>query len=66
MMELSCRSLGIDCDYIAKGETLDELMKDGMEHAKDAHPEKYAEMMKMTKQEKHKMMAEMEAKVTRG
>lgn len=63
MMELSCRSLGIDCDYVAKGETLDELMKDGMEHAKTAHPEKYAEMMNMTEEERQKMMAEMQAKV---
>jgi predicted small metal-binding protein len=56
----------MDCDYVAKGETLDELMADGMEHAKTAHPEKYEEMMKMTEEEKQKMMAEMQAKVIVG
>ena len=66
MMELSCRTLGLDCDYVAKGETLDELMKDGLEHTKTAHPEKYKEIMSMTEEEKQKMMAEMQAKATTG
>jgi predicted small metal-binding protein len=58
--------MGVDCDYVAKGENMDELMKDAMNHAKEAHPEKYQEMMNMSEEDKQKMMKEVEAKVMKG
>jgi len=55
--------MGVDCDFVATGETMEELNKVGMEHIKEAHPEKYAEIMKMSDSEKMEMMKQMEAKV---
>lgn len=54
MMQLSCKDMGnMDCDFVAQGETMDEVMAMGMDHAKAVHgmtdadmaPEKM-EMMK--------------------
>lgn len=35
--QVACRDLGMDCDYVAKGQTMDELMMDGAKHGKDVH-----------------------------
>lgn len=51
MYNLACRDAGLDCNYMAKGQTREEAMKMGMEHVKKAHPEKVAEMEKMPKEE---------------
>ena len=34
---LSCRDVGVDCDFEAKGETVEEIMNQTAEHAKEAH-----------------------------
>lgn len=34
---LNCRDLGVDCDYVANGETEDEILAIAAEHAKMAH-----------------------------
>jgi predicted small metal-binding protein len=31
---INCREAGFDCDFIVKGETEEEVLKNGMEHAK--------------------------------
>ncbi len=36
-LKLACRDLGTDCSYVARGETEDELMADGVKHAKEVH-----------------------------
>lgn len=36
-MTLACRDSGIDCNYVARGETVEEIMKDIAEHAKSVH-----------------------------
>lgn len=33
----SCRETGLDCDYIIKGETQEEILKIGAEHVINAH-----------------------------
>ncbi|HEX6646460.1 MAG TPA: DUF1059 domain-containing protein [Nitrososphaeraceae archaeon] len=33
----SCRETGLDCDYIIKGETREEILKIGAEHVINAH-----------------------------
>ncbi len=35
--EIACRSLGMDCDYVALGETMDDLMTEGVKHGKEVH-----------------------------
>ena len=34
---LACNDTGISCPYVAKGETMDELMTDAGQHAKSVH-----------------------------
>ena len=34
---ISCRDVGVDCDFQAKGETVDEVMQQCAAHAKSAH-----------------------------
>jgi predicted small metal-binding protein len=37
MKTINCREAGFDCDYTVRGETDEEVMKNGMEHAKKDH-----------------------------
>ena len=37
MLTLVCRETGLDCDYIIEGETEDEILKNGAEHAMKVH-----------------------------
>jgi predicted small metal-binding protein len=37
MLTLVCRDTGLDCDYIIEGETEDEILKNGAEHAMKVH-----------------------------
>ena len=34
---LRCRDVGVDCDFEARGATVDEIMKKAAEHAKGCH-----------------------------
>jgi predicted small metal-binding protein len=37
MKTITCREAGFDCDHIVKGETEEEVMTNGAEHAKKEH-----------------------------
>ena len=34
---LACRDSGVDCPYVTRGETKDELLKDASKHVKEVH-----------------------------
>ena len=34
---IRCRDVGVDCDFEARGETVDEIMQKCAEHAKSCH-----------------------------
>jgi predicted small metal-binding protein len=34
---LNCREAGFECDYVVKGETDEEVLKNGGEHAMQVH-----------------------------
>jgi predicted small metal-binding protein len=34
---VSCRDAGVDCDFVAKGETEQEVLQQCAEHARTAH-----------------------------
>ena len=34
---ISCRDIGVDCDFRATGETVDDVMAQCAQHAKEAH-----------------------------
>ena len=40
MKTLSCREAGCECDYIAKGETEEEVMRDAVDHGIKEHGKK--------------------------
>ena len=44
MLTVSCREVGMDCDYVCKGETEEEVMKNGTEHAMNVHGMKKEDM----------------------
>jgi predicted small metal-binding protein len=37
MLTLACRETGLNCDYIIEGETEEDILKNGAEHATQAH-----------------------------
>ncbi len=59
MKTLACRDAGIDCDFVARGETEEELFRVGGEHLKKVHnkdiskssPEEMARYRKLIKEE---------------
>ena len=55
MKKILCRDLGADCDFVAHGETSEEVKKNMMEHAMQAHPEAGD---KMSPEEMDKLMDE--------
>lgn len=34
---INCRSVGVDCDFEARGETVEDVMRQCAEHARTAH-----------------------------
>jgi len=36
-LKLVCSDLGADCSYVARGETMEELIADVAKHAKEVH-----------------------------
>ena len=46
------------CGHVIEGETEDEVMEKGHEHAKEAHPEMIAEFEAMSDEDKAKKMDE--------
>jgi len=37
VLKLACRDLGVDCPYVAHGETIEQVMAEGARHVKEAH-----------------------------
>ena len=50
-MTISCSDMGSDCTFVARGETLEEVLAVGAEHGKEAHGinELTAEMVEKVK-----------------
>jgi len=36
-LKLTCRDLGTDCPYVARGKTMEEVTADMTKHAKEVH-----------------------------
>ena len=34
---IRCRDAGVDCDFVARGETQEELFRNALEHGKEFH-----------------------------
>jgi predicted small metal-binding protein len=44
MKRLACRDVGLDCDFIIKGETEEEIIKNAVQNAWEIHAIKPEEM----------------------
>jgi predicted small metal-binding protein len=54
MLSVSCREVGVDCDYVGKGETENDLMDNLIEHAIKDHGYTREDVLKPEMQEKIK------------
>ena len=34
---LACRDAGVDCDFVARGETVEQVLAEGVKHVKKVH-----------------------------
>jgi predicted small metal-binding protein len=50
MKTISCREAGFECDYIVKGQTEEEVIKNGAEHAIKEHGVKSEDITPETKE----------------
>lgn len=56
MKTLACRDMGSNCPFIAKGETVDEVIRKMAEHHKTEHPQEWQEMKNMSPEDIKKTM----------
>ena len=54
MLSVSCRDVGVDCDFVGKGESEKELMDNLIEHAIKDHGYTREDVLKPEMQEKIK------------
>jgi predicted small metal-binding protein len=47
MKTLSCRDAGCNCDYVARGETEEEVMRDAAQHGMKEHGKTQEDMTQM-------------------
>ena len=59
MITLACRDAGVDCDFVAKDETVDGVIRKAVDHVKSAHPDKAKGMASMTPDEMKAMLMSM-------
>jgi predicted small metal-binding protein len=50
MKTLACRDVGYSCDYVARGETEEEVMQKGVEYGRKEHGLKQEDMTPELKQ----------------
>ena len=59
---LSCADMGVNCQFVAKSETKEEVIKMTKDHAMKAHPMEMKEMAKKHSEEEMKKMMEEKVK----
>ena len=47
MKTLSCRDAGCDCDYVTKGETEEDVLRDAAQHGMKEHGKTDRDMIQM-------------------
>lgn len=64
MKTMTCPAMGgpATCTAVLKGNTMDEMVADGMKHVTEAHPEMAADIAKMTPEDMTKWSAEFKPK----
>jgi hypothetical protein len=64
MKNMTCAMAGgpATCTAVLTGNTVDEMLTNGMKHVTEAHPEMAADIQKMSKEDMAKFMTEFKAK----
>jgi predicted small metal-binding protein len=64
MKQMTCAQMGgpADCTTMISGNTAEEMVKNGMVHLNQAHPEMADDMKKMTPEENAEWMADFQKK----
>lgn len=64
MKQMTCAQMGgpADCTTIISGNTAEEMVKNGMVHITQAHPQMAADIKKMTPEETTSWMADFQKK----
>lgn len=64
MKQIACAQMGgpADCITMISGNTADEMVKNGMAHVTQAHPQMAADIKKMTPEETTKWMSDFQKK----
>ena len=51
---LACRDIGVDCEYVAKGDTMEQMIADGGKHAARQVDAKAASCLRTSKAVAHR------------
>lgn len=64
MKQMTCPQMGgpADCTGVITGNTAEEMVKNGMDHVTNAHPDMAEDIKKMTREETSKWMADFQVK----
>ena len=64
MKQITCAAMGgpAECTTVITGNTAEEMVKNGMKHVEESHPEMMADIKKMTPEATAKWMADFTAK----
>jgi predicted small metal-binding protein len=59
MLKFECKELGTNCSYVAKGNTLEEVKKDAMQHVQNIHKDLMAKMSPQQMEDINKTLTRM-------
>ncbi len=59
MLKFECKELGTNCNYVAKGNTLEEVKKDAMKHAQNVHKDLLTKMSPQQMEDMDKTLTRM-------
>jgi predicted small metal-binding protein len=60
MMRFACKDIGMDCNFVATGNTKEEVLKKAMAHGSTVHA---AQMKNMTKEQSAQFGKQLEAAI---
>ncbi len=59
MLKFDCKELGTNCNYVAKGNTLEDVRKDAMQHVQTVHKDLMAKMSPQQMEDMDKTLTRM-------
>jgi predicted small metal-binding protein len=66
LIRFSCKDLGLNCSFIEKGETLEEVTKKALEHVLDKHGDEFNNLLSPAEIEQMELAISRSTKVVVG